>query len=275
MLINSVILVLQETLEAALLISVLLSISYQRKLGVNWLPIGVIGGVIFSIVYATNLAVVSAWFDYVGQEIVNALLQACITLLIAVYGWVVFTPSASAGGEINSPVIAKSWLPLVISASAAIIVVMAITREGSEVYLYINGFFQGSPHLPSVLSGSALGFGIGLSISTLLFYALSGDHNRWGRDLATLLLALFAGSMLSQSVLQLTQADWITASTAYWDTSAWISEHSITGKLLYASMGYEATPSAQQIIAYLSGLLMVLAVVTTRLTLAAKSSEKS
>ena len=266
MLINSVILVLQETLEAALLISVLLSICYQRRLRVNWLPFGLIGGVVFSIVYATNMETVSAWFDYMGQEIINALLQTCIAVLILVYAWVVFTIREPDIRALHDPKQKPTNAPLIAALSAAIMVVMAITREGAEVYLYISGFFLGGTHLPSVLAGSALGFGIGLSIGTLLFFVLSSDHSRWRRRITLLLLALFAGNMLSQSVLQLTQADWITASAPCWDSSAWLSEQSITGKLMYASLGYEATPSAQQIAAHISGTLLVLGLIALRLS---------
>ena len=275
MLINSVILVLQETLEAALLISVLLSISYQRKLKASWLAFGLIGGVFFSILYATNMAAVSAWFEYAGQEVINALLQTSIALLILVYGWLVFGPGQPETRKLVEPQTKPARSTLIAAISAALMVTLAITREGSEVYLYISGFFLGSAHLASVLSGSALGFGIGVSIGTLLFFALGNEQGGWRRYFAILLLALFAGNMLSQSVLQLTQADWISSSTAYWDTSSWLSEQSITGKLLYASLGYEATPSAVQIVAHLSGSLLVLAMVGARILYAKKDPEKN
>ena len=151
-------------------------------------------------------------------------------------------------------------------------ITLAITREGSEIFLYLGGFFQGSPHWKSVLSGSALGFGIGLSIGTLLFFTLRGLSIKWGLRLSVLLLAMFAGNMLSQAALQLTQADWITASGAYWDSSAWLSEQSITGKLLYASLGYESTPSAVQVVAHVSGTLIVLFLVASKFLLAARST---
>lgn len=270
MLINSVILVLQETLEAALLISVLLSICYQRRLSVTWLLPGVIGGIAFSILYATNMGSVSAWFDYAGQEVINALLQTGIALFILAYAWVVFPlPESALRRHRDSPQVPRHT-PLVAAASAAAMVVLAITREGSEVYLYISGFFLSGSHLPSVLAGGALGFGIGLSLGTLLFFALGSDQGRWRRQCSALLLALFAGNMLSQSVLQLTQADWITASSACWDTSAWLSEQSVTGKLMYAALGYEATPSAQQVAAHLTGTLLVLGLIALRLNRARK-----
>ena len=275
MLVNSVILVLQETLEAALLISVLLSISFQTRVGVGWLPYGLVGGGVFAAIYAANMAAISVWFDYVGQEIVNALLQTGIALLIPVYGWLVFGLDDARSSHSQNSAATLRRLPLIAAWSAAAIVTMAIAREGSEVYLYISGFFLGSDHLSSVLAGSGLGFGIGLSIGTLLFFALSSDHNPWRRRVAILLLALFAGNMLSQSVVQLTQADWISASSAYWDTSNWISEQSVTGQLLYASLGYEATPSIQQIMAHFIGTFVVFSLIAGRSFFARKKDNQS
>ena len=65
MLLSSVILVLQETLEAALLVSVLLTISSQQWHRVTWLWFGVFGGIVLSFFYARFMADISEWFDYV------------------------------------------------------------------------------------------------------------------------------------------------------------------------------------------------------------------
>ena len=42
-----------------------------------------------------------------------------------------------------------------------------------------------------------------------------------------------------------------------WDTSGLISEGSLTGQLLYALVGYEATPSALEVLAYAGSLLII------------------
>jgi high-affinity iron transporter len=44
-----------------------------------------------------------------------------------------------------------------------------------------------------------------------------------------------------------------------WDSSAWLPEHSVAGRLLYALIGYESSPSAAQVVSYLAGTLAVLA----------------
>jgi high-affinity iron transporter len=43
-----------------------------------------------------------------------------------------------------------------------------------------------------------------------------------------------------------------------WDSSAVLPENSVVGQMLYAFIGYEATPSGAQIIAYVTGLFLVI-----------------
>jgi high-affinity iron transporter len=71
MLLSSVTLILQETLEAALLVSVLLVISHQQQNKSRWLLFGIAGGMLLSFLYAGYMVEISEWFDYVGQEIVT------------------------------------------------------------------------------------------------------------------------------------------------------------------------------------------------------------
>jgi high-affinity iron transporter len=256
MLLNSVILVLQETLEAALLISVLLAISYQRWSRISWLLYGLSGGITLSLWYALQMGAVSEWFDYMGQEVVNAMLQNLIMLLIVVCTWAFFkSRRVSALGDPSQ----HDRFAAIYGFSAAGAVALSITREGSEVFLYLSGFFRQSEHFQAVMIGSSLGFGIGVSIGTLLFYGLLSLPGGWRVKVPIFLLALFAGNMLSQAALQLTQADWISSAYALWDTSSWLPENSIAGQLLYALVGYESTPTTIQVIAYVIGVTLVFA----------------
>ncbi len=258
MLLNAVILILQETLEAALLISVLCAICCMQKQKFTALGVGLMAGFVCAFIYAFNLQTVSEWFDYVGQEVVNALLQSVITILIAVFFWDMLrrqnsSEQAVAGGRPLS-------MPGFMLAAAAIIM-LAVTREGSEIVLYVGGLIQQTEHLQAVWMGTSLGLGIGISIGVLLYYGLLGLPRRWGRWVSIFLLALIAGNMWSQAVMLLTQADWIPSTQPLWDSSAWLPEQDLMGQLLYALVGYESTPSPWQVLAYLAGFVLVAAVV--------------
>jgi high-affinity iron transporter len=259
MLLNAVILILQETLEAAFLISVLAAVCFMQRMKFTWLLCGLFAGAIFASVYALNLQTVSEWFDYVGQEVVNASLQGAMAVFMALFFMALPRPVRIAEGASQQAVSAKPQLATWIAAA---IVMLAITREGSEIVLYLGGQIRQEQHLQAVLMGSGLGFGIGLSVGFLLFYGLLGLSPAWGWRAAGLLLALFAGNMLSQSVMQLTQADWLPATQALWDSSTWLPENSVLGQLLYALLGYEATPSGWFVLAYLLGFTAVIAVIS-------------
>ena len=75
MLLNAVIIVLRETLEAGVLISLLLSISYRLELKFHWLWAALAGGLIGTWAYIMNLRKFSSWFEYTGQELINASMQ--------------------------------------------------------------------------------------------------------------------------------------------------------------------------------------------------------
>jgi high-affinity iron transporter len=248
MLFNSVILILQETLEAALLIGVLMALNLRLQSSIRWLWAGLASGMGGAIIMANQMANIAQWFDYAGQEVMNACLQTLIYLSVLVSVWLITSvdPEAPDAKKV-----------LLFSCCAAVIIFCAVVREGQEIILYLNGFAQ-TEHLQKNLAGAAMGFGIGVSVGTLLFYSLINSRGQGRLGLCLLLLALFAGNMLSQSTVQLMQVDWLTQHPAVWDSSSILSEDSLIGELLYALVGYEATPTPIQSGAYIFGALIVL-----------------
>jgi high-affinity iron transporter len=254
MLLTSVILILQETLEAALLFSILAVITLQNGHRPRvWLPWGILAGCVLAWIYALNLRRISEWFDYVGQELVNAALQLGITCAIVLL-------AAWLGRNTAGSTATAARKRVVFGVLCAITIALTITREGSEILVFLGGFLGPQNPAQAVLLGSGIGFGIGVSVGFLLFYGLltlaSGDRS-WGRALPIALLTLFSGNMLAQAAVQLMQADWLPAGPALWDSSGWLTEQSVAGRLLYALIGYESNPSATQVIAYLAGALTV------------------
>ena len=78
MLLTSVILVLREVLEAALLLSILLAMSQYAGLTARWILIALAGGILGSIAYGAGIGTVSEAFDGMGQELLNAAMQFAI-----------------------------------------------------------------------------------------------------------------------------------------------------------------------------------------------------
>ena len=263
MFLNSVILILQEFLEAALLISVLLVLSKCYNIKPVWVIAGIGIGAIGALLFALNMAEVSEWFDYVGQEVVNALIQLTLLLVLGLLAFQLSTRTTRPTTFKDTPHFShdsssdlKNCLRIMVSMMLA--VSLAITREGSEIFIYIGGVINQPSHVQPTLAGSGIGAGIGISAGILIYYGLLSLPTKKITQSSLLLLALVGGNMASQATLLLTQADWLPYSKVLWDSTTPLPENSVVGHLLYALIGYEATPSLFQFLSYLSGVSLIL-----------------
>lgn len=249
MLLTSVVIVLREVLEAALLVSILLALSNVLGISRRWLGWSLGIGMAGAFIYSLGVASISDWFDGVGQEVTSALLQFLIYLFLLLFALLVLRDSVPHR-------LSAKHIMLVMTA----IVSLSVTREGFEVLVYLYGFSSDLPRFATILMGAAIGAGIGVSIGALIYYFVSSLSYRQSLVLGIGLLALVAAGMLSQAVLLLIQADWLPSRLPIWDSSEWLPENSVTGQLMYALIGYEATPTALQASFYFGGLLLLLIV---------------
>jgi high-affinity iron transporter len=250
MFLNAVILTLQEILEASLLLALLLVLVRlqppSQRLHGSWAPVSVACGIVGSWAFAAAMTTVSAWFDYVGQEVANAAFQLVTIVLVLVLG-VVWN-----GVDRASP-----WTRGLSAFCLIAIVTFAITREGSEIILYIEGIMGQPESLTPVLLGTLVASGIGVSCGVFLYFILRSLSDRLALRVAVLLFALFAGNMAMQAILLLTQADWMPYTTELWNSNELLPEYSIPGQLLNALIGYEATPSLAQLVGYVASFVVV------------------
>jgi high-affinity iron transporter len=251
-LLTAVIIVLREVLEAALLISILAALSGLLGIRRHWIGWSLAAGVAGALTLGASIDQVSGWFDGVGQEVTSAVLQFVIYLLLGVFIYRVLVRD-------RRDQLPGHGLELVMVATIA----LAVTREGFEILVYLSGFFMNIPQLVTVMSGSAVGAGIGISVGALMYYLLLNMRQPWSQLCGTGLLILVASGLVSQAVLLLIQADWLPSALPVWNTSTWIAEDSVTGQLLYAMIGYEATPTAIQAGGYFGGGLLLAAVAAT------------
>ncbi len=241
MLLNAVILILREVLEAAMIVSIFLALVRQYQIPMRslwWMPIFSLVGLV---AYVGNIELITDALDGVGQEILNATLQFIIYLLILFISVLLFVPK---------------WRQHV-GGLMFFALTIAIIREGSEVALYLQGFILSPTGFLPVLMGSLIGLGIGVSVGVLIYYFLVSQNKTYFPIFSFTLLFLTAGGMIMQATQLLIQADWLPSQKAIWDSSGFISEHSMIGQLLYALLGYESTPSMIQIACYLASILFL------------------
>ena len=135
-------------------------------------------------------------------------------------------------------------------------VALAVIREGSEIIVYIHGFSTIPDLFNPVLIGSSIGAGIGLSIGVFVYYFIVSLPFTYGVRSSFFVLVFIAGGMVSQATQMLLQADLISSELPIWDTSQLVSEQSIVGQILFAMMGYEATPILLQVVLYAASILL-------------------
>lgn len=246
MLLTSVIIVLREVLEAALVLSILLAMSRLLRLHTRWFYISLAAGAIGSAVYGVQVTVVSNAFGGMGQELLNAALHFAIGLLLA--------------GILSLLVINYYAGPrrrtLLLSGMAAAMT-LVVVREGAEIFIYLSAFRYSPEPWSGVLTGSLLGAGIGFSTGALFYYLLLSLPRRWALLTTCVLLTLVAGGMCLQAAQLLIQAGWLPAQVPLWDSSALLSEESIAGQVLYTLAGYEATPTAFEVMVYIAIIVAV------------------
>jgi high-affinity iron transporter len=247
MLLDIVVIVVRETLEASLLIGVLLSLSRENAINFSWLFIALITGAITASLYSMNLGYISDLFDYVGQEVINAAMQYSIYLLLVVIIALQF---------IIAPHKKLLFIILFILAVST-----AITREAGELFVFYSGFLQSDDTLFKAITSGFIGFTIGLSAAAIGYYSLAALNPVRARSAHTVVLTLFAGGMVMQATQQIIQADWLTTSEPVWNSNKFIAEESVVGQILSAAFGYESTPSKEEVIVYSASILLIMAVV--------------
>lgn len=236
MLLGIIVIVLRETLEASILISLLLSIACQYQLKAHWLLLAMILGVLGAVLYALNLADISDAFDYVGQEVCNAIIQYSIVILLIL----VFV--------LHNKKITKKPVGITVYMAAA--VAFAIIREGGELVVFYSGVLQSGTSLLNAITSGFIGLVIGMSVGALCFYGLVMLASHTAKIIQNIMLALISSGMALQATQLLMQADWLPNLAALWDTNSWLAESSLLGQLAYAVLGYEATPSMVEVSVY-------------------------
>jgi len=247
--ISAVIIVLREVLEGVLMICMLMASASAMGHRLRWLPAALVLGFFGAFSYAVFLEQISMAFDGLGQEIISASLLLAVAVLLIVHNFLA-TRHASLP-EASAPALAV--LGVCVAASA-----MSMAREGAEIYLYVYAFGVQAGEMASVLSGAAIGAGIGLSLGTFIYYGLRALPWRTCLWVSAGIATVTGAGLVMQATYYLGQADILPGQAALWDSSSLVAESSLTGELLQAALGYEATPTAVQLSLYLASILAAL-----------------
>ncbi len=141
-------------------------------------------------------------------------------------------------------------------AALAIVVGIAVLREGSEVVLFLYGILAGGGTSgASIFLGGLVGLALGAFLCALTYFGLLRIPGRYLFAATSAMIALLAAGLAAQAVLFLAQADVLTAmGTVVWDTSWLLSDESMLGRALHTLIGYSDRPTEMQLVVYVAVL---------------------
>jgi high-affinity iron transporter len=256
---GSAIIVFREVLEAALIIGIVLAASRGIATSRRWVALGVVAGIAGSLIVAAGAGAISQAFEGIGQEILNAAILFTAVLMLAWHSvWM-----RKHGAEIARDMravghdVSAGTRPLHV---LAIVVGLAVLREGSEVVLFLYGIAAGGAGSAALLGGSLLGLAAGAAAGALMYFGLLRIPTRHLFSVTGWLIVLLAAGMAGQAAGYLVQAGVLPGLVEpVWDASGWLPEHSAVGQLLHVLMGYDEQPSAMQLIAFQGTFLGIVA----------------
>lgn len=259
---STALIVFREILEAALVVSIILAATkgvYRRGFWVAW---GVVGGILGASLVAVFADVISAWASGAGQELFNAgvmfiaaLMLAWHSIWMSKHGREMAVQLTQVGEAVSSGDRALSGM--------AIVVAVAVLREGSEAVLFLYGIAASDPNQTwQMLMGGLLGIASGVAMGIALYFGLLRVAMRHLFKVTNGMIILLAAGMASQGVAFLVSANWLPAlGETLWDSSWLLKESSIVGKMLHTLIGYSAQPSGIQVLTYLATLIIITALV--------------
>jgi high-affinity iron transporter len=249
------VIVFRETLEAALVVSIIMAASYGVPGRALTVGAGVGLGAIGACVIAAFAGAITAAAEGIGQELLNA---AILLLAVLMLGWHTIWMS-SHGKELARAVddvgkaVAAGHRPLYALAIAA---GAAVLREGSETVLFLYGVAStGDGGTAEMAIGGTLGAALGTGVGVLLYRGLLTIPMRHLFAVTNAMILLLTAGLAAQAAGFLVQADLLPSlGGPLWDTSAILSEGSLIGKVLHSLIGYESRPAGIQLVFYVAVL---------------------
>jgi high-affinity iron transporter len=251
----SLLIVFREVFEAGLIVGIVMAVTSGVAGRGRWVAGGVAAGVLGACVVALFTGGLSQLFGGSGQELFNACILGFAVLML---GWHNVWMSRH-GRELAAEMRAAGEAVVAGSkslAALALVVTIAVLREGSEVVLFLYGVAaaEGGASL-GMLFGGVIGLILGALVCLLTYLGLVTIPTRYLFGVTSTLIALLAAGMAAQAIAFLQQADILTAfDQTVWDTSWILRDESLFGRALHTLIGYVDQPTGMQVIVYAATL---------------------
>src|SRR6184192_3330470 len=235
---GALIIVFREVIEAGLIIGIVLAATRGVNGRGRWVATGILAGTLAAGIVALFAEAIANAFEGSGQELLNAcVLGTAVVMLMWHAAWMsrhgreMAVELAAVGAAVTA-----GKRPM---TALAVVVALAVLREGAEVVLFLYGILAAGTSSGSLLLGGALGLAAGAAFTALTYYGLVSIPARHIFTVTTVLIALLAAGMAAQAVQFLDAAGTIDVlGQRLWDSSGWLPQDSIVGRLLHTLVGY-------------------------------------
>ena len=253
---SNMLITFRETLEAALVISVMLAFlnrtrqqAYKRY--VWW---GVLAGILASFGFAFVFNVYLGGFSGRTEEIFEGLMMfLAAALLTFMIFWMMRQQQVVSGleGRVAQEIEESHIFGLFLLALTAVL------REGVETVIFLKAatFLTGGFHA----WGALMGIGGALVIAALFFLEIRRVRIKQFFQITSLILIFFAAGLVAHGIHELQEARLLPVLVKHLYDMNWIiNEKSILGEMLKSLFGYNGNPSLLEVVGYLGYLALAL-----------------
>ncbi len=255
----ALIIVFREVFEAGLIVGIVLAVTGSVPHRNRWIGGGVLAGVAAACLVAAFAGALSHLFEGMGQELFNAAILGIAVVMLTWHNVWMARHGKEIAGEMRAigQAVAEGSKPLF---ALAIVVGVAVLREGSEVALFLYGVAASDGGSALALTvGGVLGLLLGGAVCLLTYLGLMRIPARALFTTTTVLITLLAAGMAAQAVAFLERANWLTSlDTVVWDSGWLLSETSIPGRALHTLIGYTDQPTQMQLLVYVGVIVVTL-----------------
>lgn len=254
----SFIIVFREVFEIAIIVCVILAATKGVVGRARWVTYGIMGGLLGAFLLGvltemfTQMATVENQKMYhAGILFVASGLIAWTVLWMKKHGQQLAQHLKQVGQDVSEGVEPLHML--------AIVVGLAVLREGSEIVLFLYGLLAtGDATMLAIVQGSVLGLAAGVGFGYAMYHGLLRVPVKQMFSVTSILLALIAAGMFANGLGKLVDAGVLPAlGSPIWDSSMILNQRGWLGRFMHILVGYVDKPSGVQLIGY-TGLLTLL-----------------
>ncbi len=245
--ISSFIIMFRETLEAALIIGIILS--YLNKTGQSRyksaIYLGTLAGIIISVLGAYLFSLLAGGFEGRSEQIFEGVVMLTgAALLTTMIFWMMKQQHSVSKIEGKT----ENYISKGKIVSLSLLVFVSVLREGIESVFFLGAlnFSSGSS-----ITGVMLGFFSAVLLGFLIFTGSRKISLKIFFQLTNILLVLFAAGLVSYGIHELQEAALLPVFIEHlWDINAILHEKGMLGSIAASLFGYNGNPSLFEAAAY-------------------------